>query len=255
MPSLNRVQLIGQVTDPLHVHMEGDLKEVVATIMTTEPGRNAATGERWVTVDYHPVEFQGRLAELVAAKAGIGALLFIEASLATESLAGAEGSGLKVTKIKARSVQILQEGAPEAPANTAGPAASAVAAEPAKAPVVAPVVAPIAAAVAAPIATPAAPAAPAAPAVNTAPVAAATQAPRRHFVPGARRAVPTASPAASPAAAPAAAPVAAPAVAAAAPAPTVAAAGAPAQTPTAAAATPSRKWSRGLNRAAAAATA
>lgn len=242
MPSLNRVQLIGQVTDPLHVHMEGDLKEVVATIMTTEPGRNAATGERWVTVDYHPVEFQGRLAELVAAKAGIGALLFIEASLATESLAGAEGSGLRVTKIKARSVQILQEGAQEEPANSADPAtASAVAAEPAKAPVATTVAEPIAA--------------PAAPAVNTAPVAAATQAPRRHFVPGARRAVPTASPAASPAAAPAAAPVAAPAVAPAAPALTVAAAGAPAQAPTAAAATPSRKWSRGLNRAAAAATA
>lgn len=242
MPSLNRVQLIGQVTDPVHVHMEGDLKEVVATIMTTEPGRNAATGERWVAVDYHPVEFQGRLAELVAAKAGIGALLFIEASLATESVAGAEGSGLKVTKIKARSVQILQEGAPEAPANTA------VAAEPAKAPVVAPVVAPIAATVAAPIATPAAPAAPA---VNTAPVAAATQAPRRHFVPGARRAVPAASPAASPTAAP----VAAPAVAQAAHAPTVAPAATSAQAPAAAVATPTRKWSRGLNRAAAAATA
>lgn len=242
MPTLNRVQIIGTLASDPQVLNVGASKVVNAVVLTSEPYRDPATGERREVIERHRVEFWDRLADMVVAAAAKGSCLFLEGSLSTESVV-VDGNMFDVTKVKARNVQLIsgrRDAKPQEEASVVQAAAPVPALTPALAPAPAP--SPVSAPSPAPEVTVAALAAPASVAQPTAPAT------TRRFVPGARRAAQAAAPVAAPVAA--AAPSVAPGPVA--PAPVAA----PAATSPAAGGQPAaRKWSRGINRAATAATA
>jgi len=121
MASLNKVQLIGNLgRDPeMRSFPSGDQIASV-TIATTEKWKDKQTGEAKEHVEWHRVQFGGKLAEIVGQYLRKGSQVYVEGSLRTRKWTDKEGVEKYATEVRAD--QMVMLGSKPDGAQTAAPA-------------------------------------------------------------------------------------------------------------------------------------
>lgn len=125
MASLNKVQLIGNLgRDPeMRSFPNGDQIAAVS-IATNEKWKDKQTGEMKEAVEFHRVQFFGKLAEVVGQYLRKGSQVFVEGSLKTRKYTDKDGVEKYTTEIRAYEMLMLGSKPDTAPApRAAKPAA------------------------------------------------------------------------------------------------------------------------------------
>lgn len=117
MASLNKVQLIGNLgRDPeMRSFPNGDQVAAVS-IATNEKWKDKQTGEMKEAVEFHRVQFFGKLAEVVGQYLRKGSQVYVEGSLKTRKYTDKDGVEKYTTEIRAEKMLMLgskTEGAPQ----------------------------------------------------------------------------------------------------------------------------------------------
>ncbi len=148
MASVNKVIIVGNLgKDPeMRSFPNGDQVANVS-IATTDRWKDKTSGEMKEATEWHRINFNGRLAEIVGQYLRKGSQVYVEGSLRTRKWTDKEGVEKFTTEIRADQMQMLgsrqgmgdsssDEGGYEAPRRAAAPAAprAAPAAAPRQAP-------------------------------------------------------------------------------------------------------------------------
>jgi len=111
MASLNRVELIGYVGKDPEVRYTSSKKAVVNFSVATTDKWTVAKGEKKSHTEWHNVEAWDKLAEICGKYLCKGSQVYIEGSIYTQTWEDQEGNKRYTPKIRARSMQILGNGA------------------------------------------------------------------------------------------------------------------------------------------------
>lgn len=137
MYSLNRAQLIGNLTRDPELRTTASGQSVVNFGVATNRQFKDASGEKQEQVEFHNVVAWGKLADICSQYLGKGKKVFIEGRLQTREWEGQDGAKRKSTEIVADNMIMLDKGG--APSTGAGAesfdSASQMATEPAPVPV------------------------------------------------------------------------------------------------------------------------
>ncbi|MDO9566944.1 MAG: single-stranded DNA-binding protein [Candidatus Desulfaltia sp.] len=110
MASLNRVELIGYVGKDLEVRYTSSQKAVVNfSVATTD--KWTTDGEKKSHTEWHSIEAWDKLAEICGKLLCKGSQVYIEGSILSQTWEDQNGKKRLTTKIRARSMQILGNGA------------------------------------------------------------------------------------------------------------------------------------------------
>ena len=106
MSSLNRVQLIGNITRDIEVKSFGDSNRVGKFSIATTESYKDKSGEKKEITEFTTVEIWGNLIDIVQKYAPKGSKIYVEGSLKTDVY---DKNGVKTyaTKVKATSVILL----------------------------------------------------------------------------------------------------------------------------------------------------
>lgn len=131
MASVNRVTLIGNAgRDPeSKVFSNGD-KVCSVSIATTETWKDKNTGEKKEAIEWHRLNFAGRLAEIAEQYIKKGSSIYVEGSIKTRKWTDKDGAEKSMTEIRVDSLKLLS-GKPD---GAAAPRAAAPAPQRAAAP-------------------------------------------------------------------------------------------------------------------------
>ncbi len=146
MASVNKVIIVGNLgKDPeMRSFPNGDQIANI-TIATTDRWKDKTSGEMKEATEWHRVNFNGRLAEIVGQYLKKGSQIYVEGSLRTRKWTDKDGVDKYTTEIRADQMQMLGSregrggagaGSDEAPARA--PAAKASSAAPRQAPAASP---------------------------------------------------------------------------------------------------------------------
>ncbi len=108
MSSVNKAIIVGHLgRDPeMRTFPSGD-RVANVTIATTDKWKDKQTGEQKEATEWHRVNFNGRLAEIVEQYLRKGSLVYVEGSLRTRKWTDKDGNDKYSTEIRADQMQML----------------------------------------------------------------------------------------------------------------------------------------------------
>jgi single-strand DNA-binding protein len=108
MPSFNRVILLGHLGhEPEVRHTQKGQAVTNFRIATTRRWKDATSGERKESTEWHRIVLFGKQAEVFGDRAVKGALIQVEGSLQTREWTDRDGNKRYTTEVSARLVQVL----------------------------------------------------------------------------------------------------------------------------------------------------
>ena len=110
MPSLNKVQIIGNLGSDPEVRYSADGAAIAnISLATTSQCKDKETRGKQERTQWHRVVFYGRLAEIVREYAHKGSLVYVEGSLHTRKWQDKEGSDRYTTEIVGSLLTMLEK--------------------------------------------------------------------------------------------------------------------------------------------------